>query len=265
MLQTQTNNCFSPISITFCMIISLGLMGCGIYDLPAPPECIPDLIGEWKFEEQRGTEVGDSRGNSIGKFGEPRPEWTETEQSGGALYFDGSKSFVHWDNEPIFEFGARSFTWESWIRPEVPNDTTTMQTIIGDFYEFPIYDIYLEKTGSLSVRISFESSGTSFENDGIPLIANEWQHIVVVFDRDAQEIRRYVEGKKYGESLTITGTASFNNNSRRVTIGVKHASSHINPDSLVTQPFKGLVDEVRVYSRSLTEDEILLRADKSSC
>lgn len=255
------------ITHTLWPILSLVLIGCNVYDLPVPPECLPDpsLIGEWKFEEQSGIEVIDSYGGKEGVLERGTsgvyPQWVEDGISGGGLYFNGSESYVRWDNEPVFDFGTQSFSLEMWIQADDPSaDGGNMQTIFGDFHGYPLYSITLDGAGRLATRIAFSQANDSTVNDGILLVENKWYHIVVVFDRSFQNIKRFVDGKKYGSDHQIDSTVSLEKDSRGVAIGAQYTSVGTG-----IFPYKGKIDEFRVHARALTEDEITLRYGATTC
>jgi hypothetical protein len=83
---------------------------------------------------------------------------------------------------------------------------------------------------------------------------NNWHHVVAVLDSDGtpdnDEVKLYVDGVEESYSSIISepiATASHSN----VTIG----ASYLN-DGTVVVPFTGLIDDVRIHSRALSEAEI---------
>jgi glycine betaine/choline ABC-type transport system substrate-binding protein len=74
--------------------------------------------------------------------------------------------------------------------------------------------------------------------------ANQWQHVVLVRRAATKEMRGYKDGLPGVTSTYVTGPApnTYNLNIGRVPAG--------------SQEFEGLIDEVRIYDRALTDAEV---------
>ena len=77
---------------------------------------------------------------------------------------------------------------------------------------------------------------------------NIWHHVVGVIDRANQILRLYVDGVENGTPLDISAVGSLAN-ALNFDIGV---ASNLTAGSFVV----GKIDDVRVYNRVLTSDEI---------
>jgi len=77
---------------------------------------------------------------------------------------------------------------------------------------------------------------------------NEWTYVAATFDGSAAIL--YINGEFEKADYTISGT--IRDNDRPVLIG---ASEFWTP-----RFFDGIIDEVRIYNRSLTAEEILAHA-----
>ena len=85
--------------------------------------------------------------------------------------------------------------------------------------------------------------------DGITIInADLWYHIVGVFDDSANTLDLYINGKS--DATQVSGTDGILSSSRNVLIGSQYISGS------PTYYFNGLIDEVRIYNRTLSADEI---------
>lgn len=194
------------------------------------------LVSWWNFNEGAGGIVGDTWGESDGTvFG---ATWTKG-IAGKALSFDGSSSdYVEFDNIQVnIASGAKNTVeflmyWNGYQHIHMPFEWSSLYNIIltSDYIGFNTRasDIY----------------GT--ENTGL---ANNWVHITAVFNNGV-----YTENKLYinGEEKTLsqkTGSA----HSRFVTTKARVGSF------FPSYMFNGIIDEVRIYNRSLTALEIQKR------
>lgn len=89
------------------------------------------------------------------------------------------------------------------------------------------------------------SNGLFSANGGVTVNANQWYHIAVTMGNGAYKM--YVDSK-----LVSSATSSC--------ITMIYGSSplaHIGSRLGILSPFNGIIDDVRIYNRALTEDEIL--------
>jgi hypothetical protein len=93
----------------------------------------------------------------------------------------------------------------------------------------------------------FWNVATTTKGAALPL--NQYHHLVVTRD-NASQMTMYVDGLVYG-----TGSNSANLNAIQHAIWI--GSNHDNSDN-PSLPFNGLVDEIAIYDRVLTADEISL-------
>jgi len=117
------------------------------------------------------------------------------------------------------------------------------------------YDLGLDYQGIVStwqweagkVHFKFESRQIQVhKNDGVKITfsanINTWYHIVYTTDTKANKLLLYVDGENVAEG--IAGTTPENMDERR--IGSEHDGRFL----------KGMIDEVRIYKRVLTDGEI---------
>jgi hypothetical protein len=88
---------------------------------------------------------------------------------------------------------------------------------------------------------------------GITLEQNRWYHLVAVFDTENLEFRLYVNkrlvAKKYGPGGFVLGT-------REACIGGIYNGQTTFNYTLSNTPLESLIDQVRIYNRALTDEEI---------
>ncbi len=162
---------------------------------------------------------------------------------GGALSLDGIDDYVEIpDYKGVTGTGSR--TCYAWV-----NTTTASGEILswGEDYNGGRWVIRVNEGGQLRAEVQGGNIiGTTLINDG------NWHHVAVVLrddgSPDIQEARLYVDGQRETISASVdewvnTGEAE------NVMIGVYFGAN--NP-----RYFQGLIDDVRIYDRPLTQQEI---------
>jgi hypothetical protein len=205
----------------------------------------PNIMGHWKFDEGDGSTAYDSTGNNHGAiYG---AQWTGG-QIDGALGFDGADDYVEVGDSPKLE-GMDNLTMCVWIRPQ--QNPGQGNVIIVDkecytAYRFHIYDVdQADGNGLLTSWINGETCGPTPDVE-LEMSGSIWYHLVLVYDNNDNEVRYYVDGSLAGTKPLVSG--AIGTNSAPLRIG---RSNHPSP-----QYFKGIIDDVRVYDRALSTEEI---------
>jgi len=132
---------------------------------------------------------------------------------------------------------ANSFSAAAWFKTSSSADQKILST--GSSYH-PLQTL----NGHLQVCANGCSAGPT------PISDDKWHFAIVV--GDGTSIRAYLDGNQTPE---ITQALSFNDMSGKIRIGAAGAGTGADSPDL---KFNGSIDEVRVYSRALTPDEIKL-------
>ncbi len=102
---------------------------------------------------------------------------------------------------------------------------------------------------------------TTYMKDGLPLFlssggtppqppASNWMHIAVTYSSSTHQKRIYINGVlKKTEAISSSGSYTINNPSVNVYLSALRGISGI--------PFNGTIDDIKVYSASLTQDKIM--------
>ncbi len=116
------------------------------------------------------------------------------------------------------------------------------------------YTVWLQDTSLFHTTSAGDNSGQHYQNAGCA--GSDWTHYVGIIDRQNHRMRIYVDGV-----LKVDGGDSystFNNNDRDLLIGWTEETS------TACSPFKGRIDELRIYDRVLGEEEIKTLYDEIS-
>ncbi|MCG2826397.1 MAG: right-handed parallel beta-helix repeat-containing protein, partial [Thermoplasmatales archaeon] len=196
------------------------------------------LIASWHFNENAGDTVYDSSGNNNdgAVYG---AIWT-TGVNGSALSFDGENDYVEVPDNDSLDI-TDAITIEAWIYPKGWGEGSLGS--IADKNWQTGYAFYLKNTeGQESIKFASNNAGVVQTADSGSITLNEWQHVVVTYDR--QNVVFYVNGINKG------GGAETN------AIGTNSESLFIGNDMGTACTFNGIIDEVRIYNRALNATEI---------
>ncbi len=182
------------------------------------------LVSEHKFENIDGTYTHD----------------TARAVSNGAFEFDGVDDYVSVPNLP----NTDELTIEMWIYP---------QGSVGDFRG--LFGNQGWTTGNIHFQIGTDNKIQSAINSNVPPSAfstttfdssnlNRWFHIAVTYDKSEGYHRMYVNGvEEADEPITTAQTITLSN----LRIGSTYDDNRL---------FNGKIDELAIYSKSLTPEEI---------
>ncbi|NIP23723.1 MAG: hypothetical protein GWN67_06410, partial [Phycisphaerae bacterium] len=221
----------------------------------------PDLLVWYKFDETAGTIAYDSSnyGNNGVLMGDP--QWTAAGQYGGALDFDGSGDYVEDADGENYLNGQTALTVCAWVKSRVIN--TDKGFLIG----------LVPVGGDRSVTMRYDSAGASFGGDDVLKMAvsssdmpgadgqqlessaglqnTDWTHYLMTWSSGGL-IRFYVNGVEdtpTGRNNANTGGTSSECTTFIVGRGGKDQNA-------ATTGWDGLIDDVRIYKRVLTQQEI---------
>lgn len=211
----------------------------GLLGLPSDVSAT-GLIGYWAFDETSGVNASDSSGNdnhgTLYNF-----NVTKSAVYGNAIAFDGTSNYI--DCGDNFN-SSNVITLEAWAKSSTAqaNKGIIERGTVGvaGSYDYMMYfhnnDIYFFMKDSGSVE-DYLLTPFNF-HDGV------WHHYVMLFDGDYFKI--YVDGSLIAsKNTTLTDI--------RVGNGTLHIGRYTNSF------FQGVIDEVRVYNRSLPPKEIMER------
>jgi hypothetical protein len=192
-----------------------------------------ELVGWWRFDEGSGTVANDSSGNGNDGTFNGDPQWAAG-MFGGALEFNGTDDYVEVpDNESLHLW--ERFTLAAWIYQVESSSSRIIDKIGAGTANGP----HLDTHPGTTLR---SCSGTCVST-AADYTLEEWHHVAVTFDEG--DVKLYIDGSIEGEGSAPSPLAG---NSLSLRIGA---------DSDGQSLFHGLIDDVRVYNRALTEAEIL--------
>ncbi|MBC8470859.1 MAG: hypothetical protein H8D56_15410 [Planctomycetes bacterium] len=199
----------------------------------------PALVGWWTFDEGTGNIAADSSGNgNDGTLNGPL-EWTTEGKIGGAMAFTGPYNFVLVEDAPSLNM-TQEITIAAWINPSWTGNNRILQKSSGGGDN----QYRLIKEGGNNIRVHLPPA-SNFEITGNIPPQGEWTHLAATYDHSM--IRVYYDGVVVGETA-FSGNLAVSNG--QLFIGNKWAQAPAGDE------FNGIMDDVRIYNRALTQSEI---------
>lgn len=201
----------------------------------------PDLIFYMSFNKASGDEVEDDSGNGNTGTLKGDAEIVKDGKFGSALSAGSAAGYVDCGNAEILNQEFPGLTIEAWIYPET---VVGRQGIVMKFpYRIP-RDHFGFGLDDKAVGIAVADGKVSERGFNAGTIEEKkWIHVAGTWNSKDNNHELYINGKLAGKGPQ-TGKGINLNSDKSLTIG--------GPED----PFNGSIDEVAIYSRVLTEDEI---------
>jgi hypothetical protein len=193
------------------------------------------LVGWWKFNSNTDFTDHSTNNNDATNYGST---YVIDGKFGGARDFDGTNDYVEKDVQLVSGY---PFTLDAWSKSGVEHYGTLIG-FVDKSEEKIVYGIsHREGKCALTSRnVSFYTVLSTTDCDD-----SEWHYVVGVFYSDIDK-RLYVDGVN---EANLTTSSIYNSGVDRYSIGRYGDNT---PGNL----FNGTIDEVKIYNRALSEEEI---------
>ncbi len=196
------------------------------------------LIGYWSFNDGSGTQMGDFSGN--GNNGSNSSNQWNSGKFGGARKFESSSDTIAIPNSPSLN-PTSAVTISAWIYPTAwPGNSRVLQKGSTD------NQYRLTAEFGLMEFCIFISELKCVTYSVLPQL-NVWTHVVGTYDGAVATL--YYNGVSVGAAPY---TGAINTTSDSLAIGCKTTSACSSTDSFV-----GKIDEVRIYNRGFSANEVM--------
>jgi len=222
---------------------------------PTPPPSSPTvtptstptagLIAAYSFDEGSGTTVSDASGHGINGVIQGA-DWTSAGRHGSALSFDGTSSYVDLGNPSLLQLTG-SFTLSAWVKA-TGNPADDGQIVAKSDSASGWQLKTSPDTGPQTFGVAV-SSGTGQRTQRYSTTVRTlgvWYHVAGVYDSGARMLDIYVNGVRDDGVLMGAIPASNLNSAVNVNIGRRSGGFY----------FNGVIDDVRIYNRALTQAEV---------
>lgn len=175
------------------------------------------------------------------------------------LYFD-NQTYVDLGTTQIGG-GATALTIAAWIYPELNTGGRTIFQRRSDAGATPRDIIVATSGGKLRISLNGNSGSVPAWQTSAQVPLYGWHHVAFTFTASTA-VKLYIDGVEQALDTTSTVPASINNNSTNTFIGATCAAQGNNgcpfngTNPAANELWKGKIDEVRVYTRALSANEI---------
>lgn len=200
----------------------------------------PGLVGRWRFDEGIGLLARDCSGQGHDALIAGR--WAKGD-FGTCLVASGSPQAAAIPDAEHLHFGTGDFTLALWVKVD-GHDVR----ILGK-EAFPenwwVVNLLANGRAELVLGEGREAGATVRPTTETPIATDAWTHLVAVADREAAEVRWYLNGQLDSTTpIPPTMTKGLHGGTREISI----PSSH--------KPFRGLVGDFRIYRRALAAERV---------
>ncbi len=211
-------------------------------------EPLADLLGWWRGEGNALDSLGQSPGT-------PQQGATFAPgHQGQAFQLDGLDDYVEIPATPRLTVSG-AFTVAAWVQPNTASASGTVITKYNSARGQASWGLLLVE-GGLQLYASGDGAlaGAQWAQSAPNLVpANAWTHVAGAFDATRQEWRLYINGREVPSTLGREAIVSAVFDSPEpVRLG-----TFVDQNGNYASRFGGRLDEVLLYARALTPDEIL--------
>jgi len=206
------------------------------------------LAGHWPFEEGSGTSTADASGNGFtGALQNGPPTWAPGLFGQHALSFDGINSRVNVGNPDTLRItGPMTLSAWVWVRTVAANGRIVTKGGGGGQRG---WSLNVENSDVFAFQVATNPNALVSVASIGPVPRERWTHVAGVYDPNdvgGPILKLYVDGV-LDATLTSGVLETQSNSGQSVGIGNRAGGG---------TPFDGLIDEVRIYTRALSDAEI---------
>ena len=205
------------------------------------------LVAYWSFDEGIGTTAGDSSGNGNNGTLHGGAMWTDG-KSAKALDFNGVDGYVQIPQSSSLDVTAQ-VTVTAWVYLRAYVDSMGYESHVvsrSTGSGGPLYVLCTHADG----KIGYDAGPfTGYHESIATLTLSSWTHLAMTYD--GASVCLYINGvldSNYAQSGSIPTTSNW------LAIGCKPTGPFGNPGTYAYT--NGTIDEVRIYNKALTQQEI---------
>ena len=206
--------------------------------MPFIPVTDTSLVGWWKLDDDGGTVALDwsGQGNHGTVIGDP--QWMSGYDE-GALNLDGYDDCVNCGDPAILNI-TNAISILVWLKTDTASNSTNQSYVIKGDSGANGYGLRHSAANNLQFRIS---NTANVETPVDSSFNDVWHHLAGTYD--GSQLRLYIDGEVQATTASpgTISTSTYNFNIGREPVGNRYI-------------YDGAIDDVRVYNRALTEQEV---------
>ena len=198
----------------------------------------PGLVAAYNFDAGTGGTVADLTGKNPGTI--YNATWATNGRFGKALYFNGVDSWVTVNDSAPLDL-TTGMTLEAWVYPTAAQWGWT-NIIMKEQTNWSVY--YLAANSDIDVPVGgvFVGGAERALQGKSTLPVNTWTHLATTYDGVTQ--------KFFMNGVLVSSRAQTG------AIQTSTGALRIGGDSIWGEYFKGMIDDVRIYNRAVSNSEI---------
>jgi len=212
------------------------------------------LVAYWPLNDGFGKVAKDATGNGHDGNLEDGPTWTgESKMGTEALSYDGVDDRIVVDSFDLV--GGSGITLAAWIKMNtIKSDARMISKAQGADIPDHYWAMLLGGGGdNLEFRLMTDVGASRITSpDDQNVEAGIWTHVAVTWDAKDPNMRLYMNGEEI-QSAAMDGTAVGVGPDVKVGVGNQSVSAGAGN---MDRPFDGIMDDVAIWNRGLTADEI---------
>jgi Concanavalin A-like lectin/glucanases superfamily len=168
---------------------------------------------------------------------------------GTGLTFDQVNDYLMLANSSSLDVSGNAMTISMWINPgSISGDSVLLGKFWNACMTSPYYQYGLELSGRQAAVLRRHGNGPAGAGMDSALALNQWSRLAIVVN--GSQAQFYVNG-------ALASTKSLN-----ATLTARGRQLRIGADADTWQFYKGILDNVRIYNRTLTASEV--QSDKNT-
>ncbi len=210
------------------------------------------LVSQWKFDGNANDSIGGRNGTLLGdaQFSANVPDGF----SGGSLALDGTLDKMIFDVTGVDQISG-AFTVAAWVNLAESRPNGTLTWFGTRFPDDKGFDFKARLADNTAIRVDL-GDGSSFpviSDTSVNLGTNVWHHVAVAVQADQYDL--FVDGILANHVAFGAFTPLLWDANHDIAIGAIGASGVPNGPPF-GEDFNGLIDDVRVYSTALSQQEV---------
>ncbi|HWI90699.1 MAG TPA: GH32 C-terminal domain-containing protein [Flavisolibacter sp.] len=243
----------------FCIFF---ILACGIINAQQGK----DLAGYWKFDELKGKLAIDQVTGNVDSihyiFNDTKYPSDPIRRNGiynSALDFDG---FSNWIARPADKFATptKAITISVWVAPRAfeHGDSNRLSAIVNqqNIAEKTGFALGMFRHGRWSFQVGNGDQWIEVWDENHLIPRRQWSYLVATYDASTATATLYLNGKEISHK-TLSQNLPIKPADEPLIIGKHNQPVKLNARSNIElNMYNGLLDELKIYDRTLTKDEI---------
>jgi hypothetical protein len=214
---------------------------CTCVPIPGDIVCDADVLLYFPFDEdlhdhscQRAVSTQTSEASVV---------LAEDAERGTVAFFNGASSLhVGFIYNYFADRTVTGWTVTTWFKRTGGSDLTSGLVNNGDCVGTPSFGLHLAPGQLGAVSVDTDASPAMVAVDGVQVLHEAWQQMAMVYDGSA--LTMYLDGAAVN---SVPATGAIENRQCAMNIGAEHAG---------TEYFQGYMDDIYIYERALSADEV---------